>query len=744
MHEQPLTTVLALTAVHGGCFLSDSFQTVACSEPDLAERVRRLEQALLAKGDQGQHHRDTTDQQSDWEISISDDRTAVRAQGESGHDADVSQSQESVANPAPGTEVRLQAQELVINTNEYLLLGSAPQCKPLSIAELVQVLPNRTNARRLFGFYMENINWDQHIVHVPTTSHDLELIYDQLSEGVKPEGCRLALIAAIFAVAAYFWPDPPLSEPALEDPKTCCRKWIILIQHVLVESNHLSFPTLETLQAKMLLTHFLPVFPQTTGRRSQQTQLVNAAHMLQIHLVDSPRERALRGNDTQDLIELEVKRRVWWNIVAGDWMLSFMTGPQQGTYIIHPDQMNVEFPSNVDDKDITADGTYDEPVLGSPTEMTFTIAKIRVSTVIRELIDTANKTKVAVDELDYEQILVFDKKLNDVYDSLPPYFRYEDASRPYVQEIYNARPYLGRQRNFLLFGLYIRLSLLHRPFLTRSYKEPRYRYSRMVCLRSARIVIDLHKAMRQVSSGRMWVVMYHVFVATTTLVMDYACQRDDDPQAASERKQEILNCYRILEEGEERDPEVKDGLATLKRITNEWRMRSDSALYTSMPRRIPDEVSLVTSSESRPRTEMHRQSQSQDQNHSTGPSRNSKRTTMAGSTSMTRPPTATTTREPYLVGIPEAPNINNDIPNLVSDRSTWSSLDTTTPPRYIGSDIIHQDGLEVEAGLGSACCPPPVSDLWFPHFDADLDPTYNLQWEALFRDLDNQQTRLGL
>ncbi|OAP55012.1 hypothetical protein AYL99_10712 [Fonsecaea erecta] len=714
------------------------------SEHDLAERVRRLEQALLARGDQAPPRQDSATRRSDWESSTSDGRNPVRVQDQTNHEADLQQDQEIVEHPASGTEVRLQAQELLVNSNEYLLLGTAPQYEPLPVAELVQILPNRTNARRLFGFYVDNINWDQHIIHVPTTSRHLELIYDQLSEGIKPEGVRVALIAAIFAVAAYFWPDSPPSEPTLHDAKSCCRKWILLIQHVLVESNHLSFPTLETLQAKMLLTHFLPIFPLTTGRRSQQTQLVNAAHMLQIHLVDSPRERALRGKGTQDLIDLEVKRRVWWNIVAGDWMLSFMTGPQQGTYIVHPDQMNVEFPSNVDDKDITAEGNYDEPVLGSPTEMTFTIAKIRVSTVIRELIDTANKAKVNVDELDYEQILVFDKKLNDVYDSLPPYFRYEDASRPYVQEIYNARPYLERQRNFLLFGLYIRLSLLHRPFLTRSYKEPRYRYSRMVCLRSARIVIDLHKAMREVSSGRMWLVMYHVFVATTTLVMDYACQRDD-PQAATERKQEILNCYRILEAGEERDPEVKEGLATLKRITNEWRMRSDSALYASMARRLPDEVPLMASTQPRPRPEIHPQSQPHTQGHSHHPTHSAsltlsgKRTTAATATPTMRPPTTTTTtRDPYLFGASDATH-NTDMTTLLSDRSTWS-IDTT-PPRYIGPEA-PQNGTEIEAGLGSGC--PPIPDLWFPHFDADLDPTNNLQWESLFRDLDNQQTRLGL
>jgi hypothetical protein len=248
-----------------------------------------------------------------------------------------------------------------------------------------------------------------------------------------------------------------------------------------------------------------------------------------------------------------------------------MSGPQLGTYITHPDQMDVQYPSNVDDTDISSNRYYGQPLKGPPTEMTYTIARIRLCTIIRELADAANKAGVEVDELEYGQILIFDKKLNDLYDEFVCYFQHDNASDKERQVMYKERPYLEWQRDFFAFGLRTRLARLHRPFLARGYKDPRYSYSRMVCLQSAREVIDMKSVMRQLPCGRLWIVVYHVFLATITLVMDY-CSHRDDPRAA-ERRQEILCCYKFLEESEE--PGVRQGLAHLNLIMNEWRKRSN-------------------------------------------------------------------------------------------------------------------------------------------------------------------------
>lgn len=100
----------------------------------------------------------------------------------------------------------------------------------------------------------------------------------------------------------------------------------------------------------------------------------------------------------------------------------------------------------------------------------------------------------------------------------------------------------------------------------------------MVCLRAARTVIGMEEQLHEVSggtnpdSGRLWIITHHVFVAIVTLVMDYCCHRDDSE--AAERKAEIMKCCQILEKSQEESSVARKGLAHLKQVMREWKLRT--------------------------------------------------------------------------------------------------------------------------------------------------------------------------
>jgi hypothetical protein len=243
--------------------------------------------------------------------------------------------------------------------------------------------------------------------------------------------------------------------------------------------------------------------------------------------------------------------------------------------------MNVLPPSNLDDEDLTPARAYSRP-LSEPTEMTYSIGKIELAQAIRELVDEAGKSGREVEEMSYDQILRFDRKFTEILNGLPWFYKMDEASRRRSAPLEKERPYIAWQRNFIHFCFHTRLSRLHRPYLAQGYKDTRYAYSRMICLRSARMVIEMEQQMRQLASGfnpdsaRLWIIVHHVFVATVTLVMDYVCHRDD-PQAA-ERKREILNCYKTLERSQEDSAIAKRGLAQLKQVMKDWMTKSDSQI----------------------------------------------------------------------------------------------------------------------------------------------------------------------
>lgn len=149
-----------------------------------------------------------------------------------------------------------------------------------------------------------------------------------------------------------------------------------------------------------------------------------------------------------------------------------MSGPQCGTYIVHPSQMNVDYPSNCDDIDITATECINHPV-DVPTEASFSICKIILATEIREIVDIANSQGLELDEVDYDQILSFDQKFQTLIKGLPWYFRMDEVSKRQAEAVEKERPYIRWQRSMIHFGYNFRLARLHRPYLVRGLEDPK-------------------------------------------------------------------------------------------------------------------------------------------------------------------------------------------------------------------------------------------------------------------------------
>jgi hypothetical protein len=253
-----------------------------------------------------------------------------------------------------------------------------------------------------------------------------------------------------------------------------------------------------------------------------------------------------------------------------------MSGSQSGTYSISPKQMTVQYPSNCNDSAINSSGDYELPI-EQPTEMTYFIYRCNGSTVFREIVDAVWDCGCAgVEELPFELVLEFDAKLNRLLSEVDIKYEKIISRNPTYFDPTTARPgrkdhkmaLLARQWAMAYFGVHTRFSRLRRPFLVRGAKDPRYAYSRMVCLRSARKVIEIGRNMMDndcVDSFKIWTVNHHVFVSLTILVMDY-CFNREEPRA-KERKEEILECFKLLEEGEQRESTIATrGLQKLKDI----------------------------------------------------------------------------------------------------------------------------------------------------------------------------------
>jgi hypothetical protein len=210
--------------------------------------------------------------------------------------------------------------------------------------------------------------------------------------------------------------------------------------------------------------------------------------------------------------------------------------------------MNVRLPLNIEDEDIGLSDTGLPP--STPTAMSYTLCRIRLAEISRQIADETTDQHFQGKDLPYDTIFALDGKLRQGLNELPEFYRFSLTAQQERATLYRGRPVFASQRSMLQLGYHFRLCRLHRQHFVRGAKDPRYSYSHVVCLQSARTVLEIKRIMdedspiMEPSSSLIWAVMHHVFVAAVILLID-VCYNWEDVLAVK-RKEEVIAACRML------------------------------------------------------------------------------------------------------------------------------------------------------------------------------------------------------
>jgi hypothetical protein len=262
-------------------------------------------------------------------------------------------------------------------------------------------------------------------------------------------------------------------------------------------------------------------------------------------------------------------------------IFAFVSGTQVESYIHYNPRIQVDLPSNADDASITSSYCPNEPY-SVPTEMAAFLLRCRVSILFREFMDEASAQGLALNEVQYDAILAFDRKINAFIEEVPYFLRMDLESRQRCMQLDQQRPYLIWQRVMAQFGPTTRMSSLHRAYMVRGAKDPKYVHSRTECLRSARRVLEIERFVRTeappspliLDPSKMWSFMYQVFFATMVLVMDYHSNKNEPD--ADMRIEEIMDCFRRLEAAKGVSVVARRGLEELQTVMMRWGLLKDA------------------------------------------------------------------------------------------------------------------------------------------------------------------------
>jgi hypothetical protein len=173
----------------------------------------------------------------------------------------------------------------------------------------------------LLDHFTKSVDAMYRVLHVPTTKRLLKDLYSDLNANRLPSTTQLAFFLVIFAGSAYVSKgDLQIrstnlnGRPPIVLAETWCKQAVLLLTKPPVP------PSTQALQALSHLVHLCTQIEGFSGSFGVLSMAgIQMAKMMKIHRLDTPRYREERQKNGADMVDIEVKRRVWWHMVSSDW-----------------------------------------------------------------------------------------------------------------------------------------------------------------------------------------------------------------------------------------------------------------------------------------------------------------------------------------------------------------------------------------------------------------------------------------
>jgi hypothetical protein len=171
------------------------------------------------------------------------------------------------------------------------------------------------------------------VLHIPSTRNLLEETYRSIQQGDGPNLANLLLLYGIFAGAVLAWTPELLEKLNLNKAgaKIAFQEYTEIAMSITDKPQQNLSPSVIALEGLINLTH---VLNNTDGMSAKVTTLrclcQSMARSMQIHRLDTSKSVKERQQKPYDAIEVEVMRRIWWEIVASDWCDACNTFPLSG------------------------------------------------------------------------------------------------------------------------------------------------------------------------------------------------------------------------------------------------------------------------------------------------------------------------------------------------------------------------------------------------------------------------------
>ncbi|EXM14850.1 hypothetical protein FOTG_16767 [Fusarium oxysporum f. sp. vasinfectum 25433] len=422
-------------------------------------------------------------------------------------------------------------------THELSISISADYKSQKTIEPRYIQLPPKWETMRLFQVYFQYLGHVQNIIYEPHARILVDEAYDQIvniSATTAPRG--LALMLSVIALATILEPvDGNLTSAIaiLKERLVLFAAYIRMAMDCLEQHRRRADHTLENVQALILLSfgiHHTETF--SPRYRVLLAEAIAVSHSLGLHVVDRVPIRRGHSKVDGDPVTQEIKRRVWWYLVATDWASSKAEGTSGATYLIQPNLISTNLPKHINDTDIN-NPEYKERPLSEPTTMSYNIQRIKVAEIVRCISDLMPHDP---GEASCELILTLDAKMESLLCELPDFFKAELAESEETKQIDQSYPHIPVQRLLINLLTNIFRCGLHFPYLPGRVNKTLHAFSRQASLKAARVVLSSQRGMSMTDMShsadfmKIQGTIFHMFIGALVLTTDICCNQDGQTQ----------------------------------------------------------------------------------------------------------------------------------------------------------------------------------------------------------------------
>ena len=339
-----------------------------------------------------------------------------------------------------------------------------------ALSEIYEIIPAQTDCDRLVRIYIDNFESTLRILHVPTFLGACEEFWTMRKDSIIVDAEAILPQMTLTLVIASSLEDPVTGDDEKSDEHFDASRACYLVKRWLDSlkgKQRIKLSTIRT-QTLLLLAHQIRL-KRIEEAWSEAGALVRSAMAIGLHR--NPAEYP-----DLSVFEGEQRRRLWITIAEMDFQISMICGMPS---MVRGAGFDWCIPSNVDDEDLF-EGMLVIPTRKSSTEWTDSLCHVTLAKSLQwriEAIDTVNNIS---NEADYEKILDYREKTEEILRNLPAILKYDHIAD---------QPSDGSGRLFarILLDVYLRRVIL---YICRTITAMGFPEVPTACVRSSLVILS--------------------------------------------------------------------------------------------------------------------------------------------------------------------------------------------------------------------------------------------------------------